>query len=174
MPDSWGCCAFAGDRGLLHPELTASATAAQAAEIGGRHFDAFASCNRTCELGMTRATGEQYQHVLEVVAWASTDQPSIAEPGAGQPMRISSPRSAGPDGLLTVSHRAGDGPATARRRALEARRFAALPQHPHVVPDPAVVLGPVVERGAAEPVAAQLEPSPRPRLLGEVDLHPHR
>src|SRR5690606_17513286 len=27
VPDDWGCCAFAGDRGMLHPELTASATA---------------------------------------------------------------------------------------------------------------------------------------------------
>ena len=27
VPADWGCCAFAGDRGLLHPELTASATA---------------------------------------------------------------------------------------------------------------------------------------------------
>jgi D-lactate dehydrogenase len=74
VPDSWGCCAFAGDRGLLHPELTASATAAQAAELATGHFDAFASCNRTCELGMTRATGEQYRHVVELVDWASTEQ----------------------------------------------------------------------------------------------------
>jgi D-lactate dehydrogenase len=74
VPDSWGCCAFAGDRGLLHPELTASATAAQAAELATGHFDAFASCNRTCELGMTRATGEQYRHVVELVEWASAQQ----------------------------------------------------------------------------------------------------
>src|SRR4029077_21232639 len=72
VPDSWGCCGFAGDRGLLHPELTASATGAQAAEIVGGRFDAFASCNRTCELGMSRATGSQYQHVLELVDWASS------------------------------------------------------------------------------------------------------
>ena len=26
IPDGWRCCAFAGDRGMLHPELTASAT----------------------------------------------------------------------------------------------------------------------------------------------------
>ena len=26
IPYDWRCCAFAGDRGLLHPELTASAT----------------------------------------------------------------------------------------------------------------------------------------------------
>ena len=71
VPDSWGCCGFAGDRGMLHPELTASATAAQAAELATGEFDAFASCNRTCELGMTRATGEQYQHLLELVDWAT-------------------------------------------------------------------------------------------------------
>jgi D-lactate dehydrogenase len=56
---------------MLHPELTESATRAQAAEIRAGDFDAYASCNRTCELGMTRATGRQYQHVLELVDWAS-------------------------------------------------------------------------------------------------------
>ncbi|MGC5322120.1 hypothetical protein ACPXB5_25675 [Micromonospora arida] len=70
MPDSWGCCAFAGDRGLLHPEVTAGATAAQAAEINQRDHDAYASCNRTCEMGMSRATGQPYRHVLEVLVEA--------------------------------------------------------------------------------------------------------
>ncbi len=73
VPDSWGCCGFAGDRGLLHPELTASATSEQAAELAEGTFGAFASCNRTCELGMTRATGKQYQHVVELVDWASSN-----------------------------------------------------------------------------------------------------
>lgn len=67
VPDDWACCGFAGDRGLLHPELTASATKAEAAEIGGRHFDAYASVNRTCELGLTRATGRPYRHLLELL-----------------------------------------------------------------------------------------------------------
>jgi D-lactate dehydrogenase len=71
VPVSWGCCAFAGDRGLLHPELTASATVRQAAELAGGRFDAHASCNRTCELGMTRATGHPYVHVLELVERAT-------------------------------------------------------------------------------------------------------
>jgi D-lactate dehydrogenase len=70
VPDSWGCCAFAGDRGLLHPELTKSATTAEAASVGSRDFDAYASVNRTCELGMTRATGRPYRHILEIVAEA--------------------------------------------------------------------------------------------------------
>ena len=67
IPESWGCCAFAGDRGMLHPELTASATAKQAAEVAEMGASAHASCNRTCELGMTRATGAQYRHVLELL-----------------------------------------------------------------------------------------------------------
>ncbi|MFJ9889562.1 FAD-binding and (Fe-S)-binding domain-containing protein [Streptomyces sp. NPDC091287] len=67
VPESWGCCAFGGDRGLLHPELTAAATAAQAAEIADGDYAAHASCNRTCEMGMTRATGRPYRHVLELL-----------------------------------------------------------------------------------------------------------
>ena len=67
IPENWGCCAFAGDRGMLHPELTASATAKQAAEVAKMGAAAHASCNRTCELGMTRATGVQYRHVLELL-----------------------------------------------------------------------------------------------------------
>lgn len=67
VPPSWGCCAFAGDRGLLHPELTRSATAAQAAEVRLVEADAHVSCNRTCELAMTRATGRDYRHVLELL-----------------------------------------------------------------------------------------------------------
>lgn len=67
VPDDWGCCAFAGDRGMLHPELTASATEREAAEVAGCATAAYASLNRTCELGMTRATGETYRHVLELL-----------------------------------------------------------------------------------------------------------
>ena len=46
------CCGFAGDRGISHPELTAAATAPQAAELAGRDFDAHLSSNRTCEIGL--------------------------------------------------------------------------------------------------------------------------
>ncbi len=55
------CCGFAGDRGFSHPELTAAATADQAAELAGRHFDAHLCSNRTCEIGLARATGEPYE-----------------------------------------------------------------------------------------------------------------
>ncbi len=58
------CCGFAGDRGITHPELTASATRPQAEELAGRNFDAYLSSNRTCEIAMTRATGENYESPL--------------------------------------------------------------------------------------------------------------
>jgi len=71
IPESWGCCAFAGDRGMLHPELTQSATTVQAAEVRAAGATTHASCNRTCELGMTRATGSDYRHVVELLAEAT-------------------------------------------------------------------------------------------------------
>ncbi|MDR8410181.1 FAD-binding oxidoreductase [Nonomuraea sp. 3-1Str] len=67
VPDGWQCCAFAGDRGLLHPELTASATRAEAASVTSGDFTAHASVNRTCELGLTRATGKPYHHLIELL-----------------------------------------------------------------------------------------------------------
>ena len=44
--------------------LTAAATRDQAAELAGREFDARLSSNRTCEIGLSRATGERYESFL--------------------------------------------------------------------------------------------------------------
>lgn len=71
VPTDWGCCGFAGDRGMLHPELTAAATAPEAAEVKTLAAPHHASCNRTCEIGMTRATGKSYRHVLESLETAT-------------------------------------------------------------------------------------------------------
>lgn len=67
IPDDWGCCAFAGDRGMLHPELTAVATAPESRQVIAADSAAHASVNRTCELGMTRATGREYRHILQIL-----------------------------------------------------------------------------------------------------------
>jgi D-lactate dehydrogenase len=88
VPLDWGCCAFAGDRGMLHPELTASATAGQAAEVLARPTEAHASCNRTCELAMTRATGRPYRHVIEILADLVSTPPNIST----SPVPANSPR----------------------------------------------------------------------------------
>ena len=76
VPEAWGCCAFAGDRGMLHPELTAAATAPEVADLRrleaeGGAFDHAVSANRTCELGMSRAAGMPYVHVLELLERAT-------------------------------------------------------------------------------------------------------
>jgi D-lactate dehydrogenase len=60
-PAAAGCRAFAGDRGLLHAALTRSATAEEAEEGRARKFEADLGSNRTCELGMNLATGEDYE-----------------------------------------------------------------------------------------------------------------
>ncbi|MDX2916592.1 FAD-binding and (Fe-S)-binding domain-containing protein [Streptomyces globisporus] len=64
VPDDAGCCAFAGDRGMLHKELTDSATAKEAAEVDRLPYDAYLSANRMCEIGMERATGHPYRSAL--------------------------------------------------------------------------------------------------------------
>lgn len=71
IPKRWGCCGYAGDRGMLHPELTQAATALEAAEVNERSYEAYASVNRTCEQGMTEATGHSYQNLLQLLEWAT-------------------------------------------------------------------------------------------------------
>lgn len=64
VPLEAGCCGFAGDRGMLHRELTEAATAREAAEVAARPFDLHLSANRMCELGMEHATGRPYHSAL--------------------------------------------------------------------------------------------------------------
>ncbi|HEX3905814.1 MAG TPA: (Fe-S)-binding protein, partial [Polyangia bacterium] len=66
-PPTATCCGFAGDRGISHPELTEAATRQEASELQGRSFDAYLSSNRTCEIGMTRATGNPYESVINAL-----------------------------------------------------------------------------------------------------------
>jgi D-lactate dehydrogenase len=70
-PQEAGCCAFAGDRGFLHPELTASATQGEAAELESQRHEGYFSSSRTCEIGMTRATGKIYRSYLHLLDFAS-------------------------------------------------------------------------------------------------------
>jgi D-lactate dehydrogenase len=78
LPVYADCCGFAGDRGMLHKELTESATRHEAEEVTSRAFDAHVSANRTCEIGMQHATGRPYHSVLielELASRPSADQP---------------------------------------------------------------------------------------------------
>ena len=70
------CCGFAGDKGFALPELTASATAVEAAEVKElleREPQAacYSTC-RTCEIGMARAVGRPYRSLHALVHEAVT------------------------------------------------------------------------------------------------------
>ena len=71
VPLNLGCCAFAGDRGLLFPELTASATEKETAEVLARDYDGYYSSNITCEIGMSETTGKDYVSIVYLVEKAS-------------------------------------------------------------------------------------------------------
>ena len=73
VPVQLGCCGFAGDRGLLYPELTGAATKAEAEAVCTESYDGYYSSSRTCELGMTLATGKTYQSFLYLVEKATRD-----------------------------------------------------------------------------------------------------
>jgi D-lactate dehydrogenase len=72
VPVEAGCCGFAGDRGFTHPELTEAATRAEAGEIEAAGvFDVHVSSSRTCEIGLSRASGRafvSFWNVLDAVS----------------------------------------------------------------------------------------------------------
>ncbi len=77
VPQDAGCCAFAGDRGMLLPELTAAATKVEAQQATAEAHDLYLSSSRTCEIGMTRATGKIYQSSIHLLDYASRLSPKL-------------------------------------------------------------------------------------------------
>jgi len=71
VPLHAGCCGFAGDRGFLFPELTESATLREAAEVRVGQHEGYFSSSRTCEIGLTRATGHIYRSYLYLLEQAT-------------------------------------------------------------------------------------------------------
>jgi D-lactate dehydrogenase len=71
IPLNLGCCGFAGDRGLLFPELTASATQTESDEVNAREYGGYYSSNIPCEIGMSEATGKDYTSIVYLVERAS-------------------------------------------------------------------------------------------------------
>jgi D-lactate dehydrogenase len=71
IPIAAGCCGFAGDRGFSLPGLTAAATREEAAEVSSRPRDGYYSSSRTCEIGMSRATGKPYRSFWYLLEEAS-------------------------------------------------------------------------------------------------------
>ena len=59
-PPGASCCGMAGDRGLLHPELPASALRDEAAGLAEHPVDEHLCSNRTCEIALQQVTGAPY------------------------------------------------------------------------------------------------------------------
>ena len=72
VPLTTTCCGFAGDRGMLHPELTEAATREEAEELAAAGAcDAHVSANRTCEIGLEQATGRRYESIIQLLERAT-------------------------------------------------------------------------------------------------------
>lgn len=67
VPLHAGCCGMAGDRGFLFPELTASATAAEAADVKQHQYNGYYSSAKTCEMALSDAVGANYESVLYLI-----------------------------------------------------------------------------------------------------------
>jgi D-lactate dehydrogenase len=82
------CCGFAGDRGFLHPELPAAASAELTANVVPGTADVYLSSNRTCEIGLVQATGAPYESfllLLEELSRASSDDDRVLRSTSRQP-----------------------------------------------------------------------------------------
>lgn len=62
IPEGISCCGFAGDKGFLLPELNASALSDLARQVS--KCSRGVSSSRTCEIGLSRHSGVEYQHLL--------------------------------------------------------------------------------------------------------------
>ncbi len=71
VPAHAACCGFAGDRGFLFPELPASATRAEAADVRAAACDDHVSANRMCEVALSAATGRPYRSVVHLLEQAT-------------------------------------------------------------------------------------------------------
>jgi D-lactate dehydrogenase len=67
IPAHAGCCGMAGDRGFLFPELTASATQAEATEVKASVYEGYYSSTKTCEMAMSDAVRKNYESILYLV-----------------------------------------------------------------------------------------------------------
>jgi len=75
VPNHHGCCGFAGDRGLYYPELTSAASAREAGDVKTyKDVLGYYSTSKTCEIGISDATGAPYQSIVFLVERASRPQ----------------------------------------------------------------------------------------------------
>lgn len=65
IPEGINCCGFAGDKGFVLPELNASALSGLKQQVST--CSQGVSNSRTCEIGLSRHSGIEYQHLIYVI-----------------------------------------------------------------------------------------------------------
>jgi D-lactate dehydrogenase len=85
IPVGTTCCGMAGDRGLLHPELPASAMRDVASELAEHPVQEYLCSNRTCEIGLQQTTGAAYASFVLLLERLTRPGPGWGSPGTATP-----------------------------------------------------------------------------------------
>lgn len=72
VPEGVGCCGFAGDKGMTHPEVNAYALRHLRAEIEKQGIQEGYSNSRTCEIGLETNSGIPYRSIVYLVNQSTT------------------------------------------------------------------------------------------------------
>ena len=67
VPEGVGCCGFAGDKGMTHPELNAYALRKLRSQISENRVEVGYSNSRTCEIGLQTNSGIPYRSIIYLV-----------------------------------------------------------------------------------------------------------
>ena len=67
VPEGVGCCGYAGDKGMTHPELNAYALRKLRAQIEANGIEVGYSNSRTCEIGLATNSGVPYRSIIYLV-----------------------------------------------------------------------------------------------------------
>ena len=67
IPEGVGCCGFAGDKGMTHPELNAYALRKLSAQLKDKGIQEGYSNSRTCEIGLCTNSGIPYRSIIYLV-----------------------------------------------------------------------------------------------------------
>ena len=74
VPEGVGCCGFAGDKGMIHPELNAYALRKLRSQICDRGIEVGYSNSRTCEIGLQTNSGIPYRSIVYLVNACTTSR----------------------------------------------------------------------------------------------------
>ena len=67
VPEGVGCCGFAGDKGMTHPELNKYALRKLEGQIKEKGIETGYSNSRTCEMGLQTNSGIPYRSIIYLV-----------------------------------------------------------------------------------------------------------